>query len=543
MRSRVAPLTMQYWGEKTPGPVLLDSLAERRLFSRFDQVKWHRWRADGSLVILNGERLYRVWPSGEAKLLAAVGRPHPDPRLSPDGRWVALALGQSVAFVPTDGGPVKRLPQPGWVHSIGWHPDSKRLALSAGNRIRVASINGTAQTLRVEPVLTTAWWDAPITLADIPQVEWSPGGQYLAYRVIYRRKSAPGDCAEFDYDTRVVALRGRRQRAVTSGGYSPGDGLFSWALGSEAIAYAGNFGDADAGCWLWTPKATRVIFIDGTMADYRRSAWQPYGRWLAVEDWVRPFRDAFAMEGPVPVQFRVAHFEVREVGTGAKREDDWPEFEWAPSGKLSCVIRRHHWFDVSPIGLPPKRTDPVGDYLLVAGGGSVQAAAMGPMIREVQWIPGEREVSYVRQYERRNSGLFAAPLVRGRRGTAQARQWLASGKRLQHSRDIEEAAICFRNAVRCEPDWAEPRVRLARCYFALSKREANPACTAWLLWGAELEMQRAGKLTGLSDESRRLWATVSARREAVNSAVGIGLPRSWQGRITIRQPDYPIGGE
>jgi len=538
MRSRVAPLTMQYWGEKTPGPVLLDSLAERRLFSRFDQVKWHRWRADGSLVILNGERLYRVWPSGEAKLLAAVGRPHPDPRLSPDGRWVALALGQSVAFVPTDGGPVKRLPQPGWVHSIGWHPDSKRLALSAGNRIRVASISGTAQTLRVEqPTRPSAWWDGPATLHDVPQTEWSADGTRLAYRLLFRAD----DARDRDREAEIRILRGHKVEGVIGGYGACFEDIFSWALSETALAYSTNHGEPDTWCHLWTPRGGACVATSGTPFSYRHTAWQPHGHLLAVEERHHAPDELQESSGPVAAPSVLAFFAIEGIKQARLREDDWPAFEWAPSGRVFCAGDSYHY--VGPYAESGWASDRprVGDLATLgepARGQLVQIGAMGPPLAEVQWAPGEREVSYVRQYERRNSGLFAAPLVRGRRGMAQARQWLASGKRLQHSRDIEEAAICFRNAVRCEPDWAEPRVRLARCYLELSRRESNPACTAWLLDGAEFEMTRAESLAKLSGESRCMRAMIAAHRESVNSALGVGSQRWWDRKITPQQPGW-----
>jgi len=537
MRSRVAPLTMTYWGQSTTGRVLLDSLAEEQLFPPFDRVRWHRWLADGSLVLLNGEGLHRVQPSGEPRLLATVGAPHVDPRLSPDGRWVAVALERSITLVPTDGGAVKRLPQQGWVHSIGWHPDSRRIALSAGNRIRVATLDGDVKTLRIEPPSRPAvWGHGRRVLCDVPQVEWSADGEYLAYRVLFRGKT------EDDVETEVRAMAGGRVREVAGSGYCLTDGTFSWALSGHALAYTGNFGDVDATCMLWTGQAAIIIFIDGTVDDYRRSAWQPHGQRLMVENWVAPFRDAMSMEGPVPPQFKVADFQVRAVSMGPPREDDWPEFEWAPSGKAWCLVNRRHRFDISPIGLEPKHTDWVGDSIIVDNGQSVQAAAVGPLIREVEWMPGEDGVSLVRELGSGRSALFAAPVVRGEGGATRSRQWLAHGKGLNRRGDAEAAAVCFRNAVRCAGMWAEPRVRLAQCYLDLSRREPNPACMAWLLWGAEWEMQQAARWQRLSDESRRFWDEVSARREHIYSALGIGSPQAGA-NLTIRKPDQPIGAK
>ncbi|UCH35334.1 MAG: hypothetical protein JSV65_03000 [Armatimonadota bacterium] len=540
MRSRVAPLTMQYWGEQASGEVLLDSLAEEPLFPQFDRVTWHRWLSDGSLVLLNGDRLYRVHPSGDSRLLAAVGEPDLPPRLSPDGRWVAVALGRSITFVPTDGGPVRRLPQPGWVHSIGWHPDSTRLAFNASNRICVATTAGDVRVLETEAPTVQAWWGAPVTLANVPQIEWSADGTRLAYRLVYRAESAPRDCADYQYDSRVVALHGEQREMVMTGGYSPEDGLFSWATAGYVVAYTGNFGEPDTWCNLWTPHGRGSVAISGTVLSYRRTAWHPRDGVLAVEEhWFGP--EAARQFGPVAPTTQLAFFTIPQASGRSVREDDWPDFEWAPTGRAFVMRRKCAYVAQGRKTAHQVTGNDIGDFAITGSAMSGEFAQMAPLdvtITGVQWTPLRSAVSFERKSAPDRSVLCVAPVTRNRSGATHARRWLAAGKELRRSGNIEEATICFRNAVRCEPDWAEPRVRLAQCYLDLSARETNPACMAWLLDGAEFETQRAAKLTTLSDDSLHLRTVIARRREHASAALSISAGRWWGRSIAPGAPLY-----
>lgn len=541
MRSRVAPLTMPYWGETTKGAVLLDSLREQPLFPQFDHVRWHRWLADGSAVVLDGERLYRVLESGEARVLVSVGRPHPEPRLSPDGRWVAVGLGRSIAFISTDGGRVKRLPQPGWVHSIGWHPDSTRLALSAGNRIRVATLDGDVETLRVELTARAAeWGDGDAKLWRVPQVEWSADGRMVAYRLLLETMDPNGEPA---HETRLFVVGPRGEIwDNTASSFGQDDGQFSWALGGHVVAWTGTGGDVHSACFLWTPHGSTEVVETGTEPVYYRTAWQPRGDLLAIEETysagaVESFGAAGTFQG---IYLRA----VAGIPRGNAREDGWPEFEWTRSGSMFVAAANVHarvpdqkinYFRLESVGMFATATDP-------AAGTLVQVAAIAGDVSDVQWAKAEHGLTYIRQLGGRTSRILAAPIPRGAAGLEGASRWLARGKRWYRRARWADAALCFRNAVRCEPYWAEPRVRLAHCYTALSEREPNPACAAWLLWGAEWEMLQARRRQRLSDESDRFWNDVSARRAHICETLGIALPEPSE-PIIIRKPDTAIEGE
>lgn len=540
MRSRVAPLTMEYWGAKTEGAVLLDSLAERRLFPRFDHVTWHRWLADGSLVLLDGERLYRVSGAGTRRFLAAVGKPQVAPRLSPDGRWVAVAVERSITLVAADGHRVKRLPQPGWVHSLCWHPDSKRLAFSAGNRIRVASIEGTVETLREEPVTRPAAWEeaGAAALWKVPQVEWSGDGRLLAYRLILRSKRPDG---KPDYETRLFVLEphGQVWEVIGDGNWQD-DGLFSWAPAGDVLAWTGTGGDVHSACFLWTPRESAEVVETGTEPTYYRTAWQPHGELLVIEETYGA--EAWEWFGPAGTFHETGLYVIKGIGAGGAREDDWPGFEWAPSGRaFAVIVSARSRVDDPAMGY--SRLREIGDFGAVGHattGQWIQGIAVGAHLADQQWRPGEREVSCVRELGGGESGLIAAPVLRGAGGLEEARRWLIKGKRSYRQGRLEEAAVGFRNAVRCEPNWAEPRVRLARCYLDLSERERNPACMAWLLDGAEFEMRRAESVTRLSDESQLFRVALAARRARLNQAVGLPtLERwSWDHSLSARAPSW-----
>ena len=539
MRSRIVPLTVTYWGQSTTGPVLLDSLAEEQLFPQFDRVRWHRWLADGSGVLLDGERLHRVQPSGESRLLATVGAPHVNPRLSPDGRWVAVALERSITLVPTDGGAVKRLPQPGWVHSIGWHPDSKRLALSAGNRIRVCSTGGMVETLYTEPIVhRSSWWDGPAILAGIPQTEWSADGALLACRFLFS-ENHPRDG---DYEAQITVLRGRKVEAVVGGYGADRECLLSWAPAEPVLAWTKNGGEPDTWCHLWSPRGEALIATSGTVFSYAHTSWQPGGHLLAVE---RVYSHVSRREtfGVISAPSDFEFFDVRSRGA-SPRDDGWPEFQWSARGDMFCARQGYGYVEEPLPAQPTERGVDIGDCVVIGSpvrGQQSQATYLGCQIGEPQWRAGQRDVTFVRTVGR-ESRLHSARVERGRGGPESARRWLAKGKRALRRDAIEEAAVCFRNAVRCAGMWAEPRVRLARCYSELSKRERNPACMAWLLWGAEWEMQQAARWQRLSNESRRFWGEVSARRERICSALGLGLPQPGA-NLSIRKPDQPIGGK
>ncbi|UCH35335.1 MAG: hypothetical protein JSV65_03005 [Armatimonadota bacterium] len=531
-------MTMHYWGVITNGRVSLDSLAEERLCPQFDRVRWHRWLPDGSLVILNGDRLYRVHPSGDSRLLAAVGEPEVQPRLSPDGRWVAVALGRSVTFVPTAGGPVRRLPQPGWVHSIGWHPDSTRLAFNASNRICVAETGGAVETLRVEPVRRPAEWEGDAALWKVPQVEWSADGRLLAYRLILKSKNVHG---EIDYETRLSVLgpRGKTWEHISSS-FGQEDGLFSWALGGDVLAWTGTGGDVHSAGFLWTPRGSSEVVETGTEPTFYHTAWQPHGELLAVEAMYSAGESE--MFGAASTFHDVDLVAIAGIPRGAAREDGWTEFEWAGSGSaFAAAVRararvpdpKTRYYRLQAVGDFPMAGNPKANAV-------VQIAQLGGDVTDMQWQPGERAVTYVRQLGGRQSRLFSAAITHSAAGREEVRRRLAEGDASYRQGRFEDAAIHFRNAVRCAPDWSEPRVRLAQCYLDLSERETNPACMAWLLDGAGFELRRAGSLAHVSEVDERIDIIIAARRAHLNEALGVrtGERWSWDYNLSPRTPSW-----
>ena len=118
---------------------------------------------------------------GDARRLTSFQGETADPKLSPDGRWVAFsgkyAGSESVYLVPVEGGEPKRLTwHPAGASVMGWTPDSRRVVFASG------------RTSAPNPGVTKPWTvsidGGPETAMPIPRASQgmlSPDGKRMAY--------------------------------------------------------------------------------------------------------------------------------------------------------------------------------------------------------------------------------------------------------------------------------------------------------------------------------------------------------------------------
>jgi Tol biopolymer transport system component len=89
---------------------------------------------------------------------------------SPDASTIAVADGDKVWLVPTNGDDARTLPVAGaW--SVRWSPDGRRLAVTVGPDVLIVTTDG-------RPVATVIDGDGE---GPAPSWAWSPDGQWLAY--------------------------------------------------------------------------------------------------------------------------------------------------------------------------------------------------------------------------------------------------------------------------------------------------------------------------------------------------------------------------
>ncbi|HKG95225.1 MAG TPA: S9 family peptidase, partial [Gemmatimonadaceae bacterium] len=296
----------------------------------------------------------------ELRLVVGVS----DPRISPDGAWVAYVrattdsaadhTGSDVVLLSASGGAA---PGRVWAGSSPrWSPDGRAIAFSGtrGARSGIWVLDVASGRERfLGPVYTTDHW---LGRASNKNFEWSPDGRWIAYVSADAPAATPpaGDVKVFSrimYKTRtgftddrrthvwVVGVSGEQARALTPGDHD--EHSIAWAPDSRRIAFVSDrSADPD------NSFANDIYVLDvgtGALTQLTRTpsaeflpAWSPDGKWIAYEGWVRPrnTKDSPAEDAQVwvvPADGCVERCAPRSLSAALDRRAG--EVSWHPGGR------------------------------------------------------------------------------------------------------------------------------------------------------------------------------------------------------------------
>lgn len=219
-----------------------------------------------------------IWVSDlrghHARRVVRGPRPHEDPSLSPDGRFIAyrdshrgINVDDDIRVIALRGGRSRRLTRSA-VNDWGpaWSPDGHLIAYNSGLQLHVMRPDGSRDrivTARVE--------------AEYPS--WAPDGRRLAF--MSARPNAHGNNP--NYDIYVVSLDGSGLRRLT--GWPGEEGWPAWSPDGRWIAFTtthDDVGQSEIGgpytdIWLMHPDGTgKRRLVRGMLGTL--PAWSPDGR-------------------------------------------------------------------------------------------------------------------------------------------------------------------------------------------------------------------------------------------------------------------------
>ncbi len=201
-----------------------------------------RWTPDGKSIVFvryyaeNGYRQIGILPADipltrpSPKFLLSSPENDEDPRISPDGKWLAFTASRSERPGGPRAGGIWMMPMAGGTPRLvvkdantpRWSPDGGRIAFVSRNKIGVATVATGDQKLLTNDT------------ADNRNPKWSPDGRTIAY-VANKQWNF--------YLMKVSAEGGPTQplteRAGVSGGFESGNvrGTFQWAPDGQSILY------------------------------------------------------------------------------------------------------------------------------------------------------------------------------------------------------------------------------------------------------------------------------------------------------------------
>ncbi|TVR21495.1 MAG: hypothetical protein EA396_08055 [Anaerolineaceae bacterium] len=285
------------------------------------------WSADSAAVVFSCEFRQRgthIWavddPDNRPQSL--LDRPADRVVWSPDGRYIALAVGRDLHLLSRDGTPLWILQIRDGPRAFTWSPDGERLAFVNGaGGLSLYDIAGDS----VEPLYHDGYrLDAPA---------WSPDGRYIAFI-----EGARGELMALDMidggSHRLAEIDGHRMDVISRFNWSPDGGALLSERAVHRVGEGSVYVVAADGAWahalsergiiiapVWSPDSAHAVFIDiGLTAP-------------ATNDRLR----VVALHGDDP-PLDVA-------------SDDGGEAYWAGSARLMAYIRR----DFSGLDVAPRQ--------------------------------------------------------------------------------------------------------------------------------------------------------------------------------------------